>query len=59
MPFSLCNAPTRFMMLINDIPHPHLDSFVLVYLDDIWAYSATWEEHISNLMQVLKTLKKN
>eukprot|EP00253_Pinus_taeda_P031122 PITA_31122 len=35
------------------------DSFVIVYLDDILVYSATWEEHISHLMQVLETLKKH
>jgi hypothetical protein len=39
--------------------HPYLDSFVIVYLDDILVYSATWEEHISHLMQVLETLKKH
>lgn len=30
-----------------------------MYLDDILIYNATGEEHISHLMHVLKTLKKN
>ena len=55
MPFGLFNAPTSFMRLINDGLHPYLDSFFIVYLDDILVYSATWEEHISHLMQVLET----
>jgi hypothetical protein len=59
MPIGLCNTPTTYMRLMNDVLHPYLDSFVIVYLDDILVYSATWEEHISQLMQVLETLKKH
>jgi len=59
MLFSLCNAPATFMRLMNYVLHPYLDSFVIVYLDDTLVYSATWEEHISHLMQVLETLKKH
>jgi hypothetical protein len=59
MPFSLCNTPATFMRLINDVLCPYLDSFVILYLDDILVYSATWEEQISHLMQVLETLKKH
>jgi len=44
---------------MNDVMHPFIDSFFIVYLDDIIVYSATWEEHISNLTQVLKTLMKH
>jgi hypothetical protein len=50
MPFDLCNTLATFMRLMNDILQPYLDSFVIVYLDDILVYSATWEEHISHLM---------
>ena len=41
--FGLCSAPTTFMCLMNDVLHPLLDSFFIVYLDDICVYSATWE----------------
>ena len=58
MPFGLCHAPTTFMHLINDVLHPFIDSFVIVYLDYTFVYSATWEDNISHLKQVLETLKK-
>lgn len=47
------------MRLMNDVLCPFVDSFSIVYLDDILVYSASWEEHISHLTQVLETLKKH
>jgi hypothetical protein len=59
MPFGLCNAPTTLTRLMNDVLCPYLDSFVIVYLDNILVYNSTLEEHISQFMQVLETLKKH
>jgi hypothetical protein len=47
MPFGLCNALATFMRPVNDVLHPYLDSFAIVYLDDILVYSTTWYGHIS------------
>jgi hypothetical protein len=47
------------MRLMNDVLFPYLDSFVIVYFDDIFIYSATCENHISHLMKVLETSKKH
>jgi hypothetical protein len=31
MPFDLHNVPSTFMIIINEIFHPHLDIFIVVY----------------------------
>ena len=41
------------MALMNDVFHTHLDSFVIVYLDDILVYSTTIEEYLLHLRKVL------
>jgi hypothetical protein len=60
MKFGLCNhASTTFMRIMNDVLHPYLDLFVIVYLDYIFVYKSSSEEHISHLMQELETLKNH
>ena len=58
MPFGLCNAPTTFMRIMNDVFRPFLDDFVIVYLDDIPVFSKNWEDHVNHVTQVLETLRK-
>jgi hypothetical protein len=59
MPFGLCNAPTTFVWLMNDVLHHFINSFVIVYVDDILVFNNSWKEHISHVTQVLETLNKN
>ena len=46
MPFGVTNAPGVFMDYINRVFHPYLVSFVVVFLDDIFLYSKTRDEHV-------------
>ena len=53
MLFGLCNAPATFQHVMNTILREGLDSFVLVFLDDILIYSKTLEEHLQHIQAVL------
>ncbi|KAL4011265.1 hypothetical protein IC575_028317 [Cucumis melo] len=59
MSFGLTNAPAVFMDLINRVFQDFLDSFVIVFINDILIYSKTEAEHEEHLRQVLETLRAN
>ena len=45
LPFGLCNAPTTFMRVMNEVMRSYIDEFIIVYLDDILIYSDDWDNH--------------
>jgi hypothetical protein len=59
MPFGLCNALSTLTTLMNLIFHNKLDKFVIIYIDDIFVYSKSTEEHVTHLEFVLQTFKEN
>ncbi|XP_059277835.1 uncharacterized protein LOC132032025 [Lycium ferocissimum] len=58
MLFGLTNAPAAFMDLMNGIFKPSLDSFVIVFIDDILVYSKNREEHEHYLRIVIGLLRE-
>ncbi|GBG47849.1 hypothetical protein CBR_g81495 [Chara braunii] len=57
MPFGLTNAPTTFQATMTNEFRAMFNQFVLVYLDDILAYSRTLEDHLEHRRRVLETLR--
>jgi len=49
MPFGLCNAPSTFQRLMDEIIKPEYRSFIETYIDDLITHSNTFDEHIHHL----------
>jgi hypothetical protein len=57
MPFVPTNVSATFQVLMNDMLHPFLRRFVLVFFDDILIYSSSWSDHLCHVHTVLRTLQ--
>ncbi|KAA0045456.1 pol protein [Cucumis melo var. makuwa] len=53
MSFGLTNAPIVFIDLMNRVFIEFLDTFMIVFIDDIWIYSKTEAEHEEHLRHVV------
>lgn len=56
MPFGLCNTPSTFQSLMNNVLRPLLRRSVLVFFDDILIYSASWADHLQHVRNVFQLL---
>jgi hypothetical protein len=56
LPFGLTNTPGVFMSLMNGVFYEYLDKFIQVFIDNIFIYSRTMEEHEEHLHMILQCL---
>jgi hypothetical protein len=56
MSFGLTNALAHFMYLMNSVFMPELDKFIMVFINDIFIYSRSMEEHKEHLRIILQQL---
>ncbi|XP_038133737.1 uncharacterized protein LOC119778540 [Cyprinodon tularosa] len=56
LPFGLHGAPATFQRLMDQVLSG-LSAFTCAYLDDFVVFSATWEEHVHHLKEVLDRLR--
>ncbi|KAK3567258.1 hypothetical protein QTP86_015549 [Hemibagrus guttatus] len=59
MPFGLTNAPAVFQALINGVFQDLLGKGVIAYIDDILVYSASMEDHVRQVREVLTRLQRH
>ena len=59
MSFGLTNALAAFMDLMNRVFQNYLDSFVILFIDNILEYLKNEEDHMGHLRVVLQTLKEH
>src|SRR6266481_7514093 len=56
--FRLCNSPTTFQTMMNDILCPFIDrNKAICYMDDILIYSASLADHRRITQEILQTLR--
>ena len=59
MSCGLTNIPVAFMDLMNMVFREYLDSFVIVFIDDILIYSKSSEDHEQHLRMTLQVLREH
>ena len=57
MLFGLCNAPSTFQRVVNDVAQDHLGISAWVYIDNISIFSKDAQEHQQHLDLVHKPLQ--
>ena len=55
--FGLTNAPFTFIDLMNRVFQNYVDSFLIVFIDDVLVYLKSEDEYMDNLRVVFLCLK--
>ncbi len=57
MPFGLCNAPSIFQRLMDEVL-VECEDFAKVYIDDVLVVSVSWEVHVRHLRKLFEVLQE-
>ena len=52
------NAPATFISVMEDLFHDELGKFVWAYIDDIFIFSNSYDEHLAHVRHVCNKLKQ-
>jgi hypothetical protein len=58
MPLGLCNAPTRFQRMMNDILRDFVHKLVAIYLDDVRVDIHTYHKYLEHMRRMLHRVIK-
>jgi hypothetical protein len=59
MPYGVIGGPATFQAMMNIILGPLLRKCVVIFIDDIFIYSKSWEEHLQHIQEVLSILQEH
>ena len=57
MPFGLKNAPSSFQRVMDNVFREFNNKFLFVYMDDIFVFSKSLNEHLQHLSSVFKKIR--
>ncbi len=57
MPFGLCNAPSVFQRLMEEVL-VECEDYAKVYIDDVLVVSGSWEVHVRHLRKLFEIVKE-
>ena len=57
LPFGLKNAPTAFQSYVNQMLDGLINKTCSIYIDDLLAYSSTFEEHLKDLETIMERIQ--
>lgn len=59
MPMGMTNSPSSFQRLMREVIQPSMDSFALVYIDDVLVFSKTRDEHVEHVRKVMEQFRRH
>jgi hypothetical protein len=59
MPYGVTGGPSTFQLAMNSVLAPFLRKCVVVFIDDILIFSATWADHIQHIHVVFSVLDQH